>query len=354
MQQHPIPQNVTAYEFHLIGNMTVKQFLELGAGIGVGVVIYSTNLPMYIKFGLIIFAVGAGAALAFLPFDGRPLDKMVIVFLKAVYSPTQFIWQKAAQIPGYFTYESKRPNLKPESETQKVRKNLREYLSTLPETQNPDLLDAGELKYVASINALFQSTPNPTSISATEGTNYTSPSIRVRKMKPESEVTQINPRLVRTIQSVSMITVPENKPIKIDEVSTSIKATAQQTTYTPVIPLPQSEINGINQPLASAASATQNRNLPFPSLPTTPNTLVGMVIDPLGHIVENAIIEVRDQHNVPVRALKSNRLGQFLSATPLTNGAYQIEVEKDGLKFDIVNINLTGQILEPLEIRAKS
>ena len=32
MKQHPIPQDITGYKFHLIGAMTLKQFAEVAVG----------------------------------------------------------------------------------------------------------------------------------------------------------------------------------------------------------------------------------------------------------------------------------------------------------------------------------
>jgi hypothetical protein len=361
MQQHPIPQNVTAYEFHLIGNMTVKQFLELGGGVGVGVLFYSTNLPAPIKFFLVLMMVGVGAALAFLPFDGRPLDKMILVFLKAVYAPTQFIWQKQPHIPAFFQFTSKKFSKNTETATQRVRKNLKEYLSTLPETNNPDALNDYETKFISNVTSLFQSMPvtvsiEPTELIDTKGT----PRIRVRKMKPASEVTSLTPELLKTVQAITMVDVPVAPAVKVTDFypdAGTAPTNSEEVAPTPVentTTLPTPDTISSTNPFAPASlTAAINPNLPFPSLPPTPNTLVGMVTDPYGRIVENAIVEVRDNTNIPVRALKTNKLGQFISATPLANGSFQIEVEKEGFKFDIVNITLIGDRVSPIEIRAK-
>src|SRR5690606_18955636 len=122
------------YEFHLIGNMTVKQFVELGVGIGVGVFFYSLPIPDFVRWPLVVVSVLIGAALAFMPFDGRPLDRMVIIFFRAIYSPTQYIWRKTPQVPSYFSFTAK-PSGKIDElalERQRLRKNLDEYLNTLP------------------------------------------------------------------------------------------------------------------------------------------------------------------------------------------------------------------------------
>ena len=67
MIEHPVPQNITAYQFHLIGNMTIKQFLILLVGAGLAFLFYTTNLPGIIKWPLILIFFGGGAMAAFVP-----------------------------------------------------------------------------------------------------------------------------------------------------------------------------------------------------------------------------------------------------------------------------------------------
>lgn len=107
MQQHPIPQNISSYEFQLIGNMTLKQFFELLAGGLVAFLFYITNLPFVLKLPLIILSVLAGAAFAFVPFEGRPLDRWLLAFIQAIYRPQEFFWKKSPTLPGFFTYKPK-------------------------------------------------------------------------------------------------------------------------------------------------------------------------------------------------------------------------------------------------------
>ena len=71
-----------------------------------------------------------------------------------------------------------------------------------------------------------------------------------------------------------------------------------------------------------------NANLPFPSKPTLPNKLVGMVLTPDNNLITDAIVEVQTIDGNIVRAVKSNALGQFTITTPLKDGEYIISVEK--------------------------
>lgn len=357
MIQHPIPQNVTAYEFHLIGNMTIKQFLELGSGIVIAFIVYIGDFPEFVRWPLIALSVIIGGAVAFLPFDGRPLDRMIIAFFKAVYSPTQYIWRKQAHVPDYFTYITHTTTSKPKAaERQRLRKNLGEYLQTLPDEQTSSDFDNQELQFLSHFSDLFDSTPAAQGVTAatTEIVPQASPKVRIRAIKPESQLPQVARNLDYSTLAAS-IKVPANTPQDVQVKQEAIKPQQQaKQTLNQALPTPsQTGIKRSTDP-KSLKTAIQNRDLPFPNLPDTPNTLVGMVLDPNGKIVENAIVEVRDQNRLPIRALKSNKLGQFFSATPLSNGDYEIEAEKDGLSFDNLKLKLSGKVVPPLEIKAKT
>ncbi|KKQ07369.1 MAG: hypothetical protein US20_C0040G0005, partial [Candidatus Pacebacteria bacterium GW2011_GWF1_36_5] len=44
--------------------------------------------------------------------------------------------------------------------------------------------------------------------------------------------------------------------------------------------------------------------------------------------------------------------GNFVANNPLKNGSYQVIAEKNDQKFPILQVELTGQILDPLVIKA--
>jgi len=50
MEQHPIPQNITGYQFRLVGDMTLKQFAMLAGGIIVALLFYYSPFPAFFKF----------------------------------------------------------------------------------------------------------------------------------------------------------------------------------------------------------------------------------------------------------------------------------------------------------------
>jgi hypothetical protein len=328
MEQHPVPQHISSYQFRLVGDMTVKQFGMLASGCITGLIIYASPLNTVIKWPLIIFSIFLGFALAFLPVQERPLDQWITAFIKAVFSPTQFIWKKKVEKPEIFKTSPRRKLVRRTSTPPPDKEQLSEYLATLP-TEARNVLDQQEEDFVKKAVNMFQLTktpsvtPQPTVTPPWPGVSQpTSPPVFKtqprHQTKPFEEKPKVKPKMAIPPKRKKVI-LPEEKPT----------------------------------PKKPAVEAKFSPELPFPEPPSQPNTLVGMVLDKENKIIEGAIIEIRDKKGIPVRALKTNKLGQFRSVTPLDNGEYEMEIEKENYQFDVQKINLTGEIVKPLEIRAK-
>lgn len=249
MEQHPVPQPITSYEFRLVGDMTLKQFAKLASGVILALIVYGLDPPGLIKWFLILLFAGLGAAMAFIPFEGRPIDIWIIAFFKRIYSPTQYIW---------------RPKGK-------------------------------------------------------------------KATRPETIASPAAPASQPTIQPISPLPPPP-LPASAPDLTTLFKAepAKEKTVEAKYVP-----------------------NVIIPATPSIPNIIVGLTHKPDGKIIEGAILEIRDTAGNPVRALKSNKLGQFQIATPLPSGSYEIEIEKNGHRFDIIKIELKGEIVPPIEIISK-
>lgn len=96
MDNHPIPQDVTGFEFKLIGEMTVKQFAYVATGAIFGYIIYLFPIPFLFKLPPVAFFALLGFAFAFLPISGRPMDKMIFNFFRAVFSQNQYTYREPA------------------------------------------------------------------------------------------------------------------------------------------------------------------------------------------------------------------------------------------------------------------
>src|SRR5258708_4022321 len=144
MEQHAVPQNISSYQFHLVGDMTLKQFLELAAGVVIGILFYATGLPSLIKWPLILFSAGMGAALAFIPLEERPLEKWIVAFFRSVYSPTLFHWEK---IDGVKYFVDEQSQTTPAHSADAV-------LAGRPNPTAPKL-DANETSYLNRVMQIF-------------------------------------------------------------------------------------------------------------------------------------------------------------------------------------------------------
>lgn len=94
MDQHPIPRQITTFEFKLIGFLTIKQFIYLVVFVGLGLAVYAlTPIPVlnYI-FGILTASIGL--AFAFVPINDRPMEVWVRNLFKRLISPTQYGFQK--------------------------------------------------------------------------------------------------------------------------------------------------------------------------------------------------------------------------------------------------------------------
>ena len=101
MEQHPIPRQITTFEFKLIGFMTLKQFLYLAVFAPTAYIVYRIVPIPLINILLGFCVAGFGVALAFVPIQDRPLDVFLKHFLKRLRSPTQYTYERENQ-PLYF------------------------------------------------------------------------------------------------------------------------------------------------------------------------------------------------------------------------------------------------------------
>ena len=87
-----------------------------------------------------------------------------------------------------------------------------------------------------------------------------------------------------------------------------------------------------------------------------PNVLSGVVKDSADKFLSDTLMIVKNSRGEAVRAFKTNTLGQFIVTTPLQNGTYTVEVSpvnKISLTFDIIPIEVKGEVLPPLDIIGK-
>jgi len=304
MEQHPIPQQISSYEFKLVGDMTLKQFLKAAVGIILAILINTTKIVVLVKWPLMLLVAGGGLAIAFVPFQDRPLEGWIVAFIKSIYSPTIYTYQRKASknwLDLDLTKVAKEENMETVSERdQKIK-----IKSAFEENRFKQTID-------------ILTTPK----------------------EEEEEVVK------EEIKVVEKPIVKEEVKIVEEKVKESNLAATDWRDN-------KANLNLKSERLEATGNAVFG-NIPMPDIPETPNIVVGMATSNEGKIVDGVIVEIQDENGNPTRVLKSNSLGQFKTSTPLANGKYLVIAEKDNYQFNRVNIDVKGEIIKPIRIIANN
>lgn len=331
MQPHPIPQNVTSFQFHLVGDMTLKQFVYLATGSAIAYFLFVFLASLYpiIAWPLIIIFAGAGLAFAFLPINSRPLDYWLGAFLKAIYSPTKRIWQKNGK-----------------SFKDEALFNSRFLAYTAGFSQTP----VEQPKVTPVVNQLPQppsQMPTPDDLKKTVDLAKEAQNLQMKIIQTERTLGQIK-QASQTPGQIPIDYSEQVNKILADLQSLMAQASQIRTRIDAVTNIPPVTAKAkVKVVIPTKPKQTQL------ALTTFPNVISGIIKDNVGNYLEGAVAVIYDKEGLPVRALKTNKLGQFSGSTPLPNGVYTLELEKDNYNFDVLQIELTGGVLPPLMIASK-
>ncbi len=308
-----------------------------------------------------------------------------MAFIKSIFSPTQYIWKKDNPLLAILTQTTGTP-LKPLSQKhaqnhKEADQKLKAYLESLPQAFDTSTSQK-EKAYLAKTLSLFNTTsktisiplstkaPNTPPIPATSTpvkikstissltpptpiTSSIPPPPKAEPPVPKEPPTTLHPsekRLAELEQKLKELLSEKEKLVanvlKKEEVKTP-------SSPPPQITIPKDEPK-TNLPTAVSARITKDF-AGMPSIPSVGNIIMGVIRDNIKRLLPGIIVTVKDPTGMPVRALKTNKLGQFAAATPLENGRYFMEIEDplNRFRFDTIEIDLVGKIFTPIEIIAK-
>lgn len=377
MEQHPVPQNITGFQFKLIGDMTIRQFLYLGGGILLAYVTLQFGFPSIIKWFIAANLAAAGFAFAFIPIEERPLDRWLTAFFKSIYSPTQFLWKKKATPPEVLTMVVA-VSQPPTPETLKKEQSaaqVEEYLLTLPGA-SLGKLDKQEESFLQKIASSFETPPlitipadqplsppppppppapkpiTPITPPVTLGQKTEELTSKINALQKELSAQTITRQRFLEIQGQLLALLGEKENLTTELVELKKKlAKKEEPTVKPTAVAQAQEEQTVK---IVATDLAAKFGMPHP--PTTPNIISGIVRTQKQGILPGIIVEIRNQEGTPVRALKTGKLGQFAISTPLANGLYTLRLEdpQHRFLFDLIEIALKGEIVLPIEIMAKT
>lgn len=394
MEQHPVPQNVTTFQFRLIGDMTIKQFGYLAGGAILAFIFYKLPLPFFFTWPMTVLCGLLGFGFAFVPIEERPMDVWVLSFLRNVYSPTQFIWHRlpASPEPGIAPKPTatsmQQPMSKPVSSsavsaktavptvtTSSSRPAVSEALRGLYTQQTVTEKKSFGDMFFGWLDGLFpksasNAAPQQPTLSYTQtpvikqapvvptASNAATPSSEYldlqQKIKAlEQQLSEKKQKELDTLELQKQMTdTMKQKQYMVEELAKLRK----QTIPTSAPPAKRDQPLAERGPTVKIIPPEAATRAGLPRLTTFSNVVTGIVKDNIGGLLPGVLVTVRDKEGVPLRALKTNKLGQFAASTQLPNGTYLVEIEdpRNRYVFDRAQITLNGTVMPAIEIVAKS
>lgn len=351
MENHPIPQDVTGFKFKLIGSVTIKQFLYLlGMGI-LAVVVFIMPFPFLVRLPFMIIFASIGIGLAFVPIDGRPMDTMIINFAKAVPAENRFIYRKKGVIIPAFEFvrivTPKTPQQLQTKQTDETEGKKALFMRQLQKSYTKP--DKRELELLNNIKGFFEESAVTRGVPHVNADEMPVSSIKLTKPapRPKTESGEHQQEVIaKATPAPANVQTAMSQEEQNKQINEQIKTNSGQAADTTGIQQEEEPKN------AKAVSPQTQVQAGFPTIPDIPNIIMGIVKDPRGRILQNILVEVLDQNNIPVRAFKTNALGQFASATPLPNGTYKLYLEDPQKKneFETIEAVMNGEIFNPIEI----
>lgn len=387
MENHPIPQDITGFQFKLIGDMTLKQFAYLAGGSIFAWLTISAPISFLLKFPIASLFVLFGISFAFLSIAGRAVDLMLLNFLRATFSPTKYVYEaptlslafapprKEVEEISFAAPQLPAQKQSPQNELDKKKFDFFHMLSQMLHPQGSAPIRQGPASSMQSsapyiVTAQVQGEKKKERPAQQQGKSEDAKE-EVQVDKLENQEDTLEQRLKAAVQIEHQSEGTKNyeeahkKVLEIEKLLNETLASKQslereiqalkkqlaqkqKDVYTPSA----APVGAKTPNVRTIANKAQGKTAGLPTLPEFPNMVVGIIKDPRGNPIPNILVEVKDMDGNPVRAFKTTLLGQFQASTPLSNGTYTIDFEDtSGMnKFDSIKFDAKGDIILPIEI----
>ncbi|MBI3559733.1 hypothetical protein HY087_01225, partial [Candidatus Gottesmanbacteria bacterium] len=322
-------------------------------------------LPFFFTWPLAISSGLLGFGLAFVPVEERPMDIWTLLFFKNVYSPTQWVWQKEKRVvvphpkPGVASSKTSPP---PTPHTPPKAQPTLPHAPPVPPVSGAILSIHHATNPLDWLRSIFTTKSKSAAPSLSPGFSFAdalaarpAPSLVGQHVEPPKQSQWPTPPQVvgpqASIQVAPGATLPSVHPATHERVvelqgQLSEALAQRERLEKELITMRQrmdNQTKGASQaPMrqasvvhpSPAAPATSVRVIApdaaakagLPRLTTFPNVVTGIVKDHYGNLLSGMLITVRDKDDIPLRALKTNKLGQFAASTPLPNNTYIVEI----------------------------
>lgn len=364
MREHPIPQDITGYKFHLIGNMTLKQFAEILLGVTIAFIIFKSGLPGVIRWPAALLFAGTGAMAAFVPIEERPLDHWIVTFFKVLFKPTKFFWKRKPKIPDLFSYEPSESNDDSfaEADLSPARKQrVYEFMQSV--NYSNEMLDEYDQAEQAVVGQIVSDFDHIKVVAAESELEKSKPSLKVRVRKMQ-DLSNQQPSLR---ESVNVYANSLNQPDNNNQPASDLDSPTEPTLQTSITKTSTQEPPALLNPnLPAKTPAQANSQLPAPSKQqflkpespapvTTPvfngqDQVIGTIFSADNELIPSALVEVLDPSGQIIMAKQTNSLGQF-TITQLPPGEYLLKPSIPNSNYASINLNIVDNTPVQLELR---
>ena len=357
MENHPIPQDVTGFKFRLIGSVTLKQFLYLlGAG-GVCLILYVLPLPVFVKFPLMAIPAIISLCLAFVPIDGRPMDKMIFNFLRALPSENEYIFRKIGVEMPFFAFSPPAHAANAHASDQRTTQKTILFNQLSRSYFNPD---KDEVEGIAAISSLFEAGTTPAQGFTNRVINADAAPVPLPASPTSHEESLSKPFIKHEANSeiLSQPVMPHEAVPPIASAPPTMPTKEPVQVISPIVPAQPPTLPPQQETQDAPAKAMPEPTTPAPSTAPrasyeSPNVIEGVVRDARGKPLPHVIVEViNNATSIPVRTFRTNATGMFVSATAIPNGEYTLHMEDTLKKQDFIDheIKVDGSVLPVIEI----
>lgn len=101
MNEHPVPRQITSFEFKLIGFLTLRQFGYVILFAAISFLCYFITPVPYLNFAMAAIPAIIGIFVVFVPYNDRPIDVWIKNFVRKMFWPSQYYYIKKNQVPGF-------------------------------------------------------------------------------------------------------------------------------------------------------------------------------------------------------------------------------------------------------------
>jgi hypothetical protein len=385
MEQHPIPRQITTFEFKLIGFMTLRQFLYLVVAFPVAYIVYALFPIPILNILLAIVVDGIGVIIAFVPYQDRSLDIWAKNIWKRLQNPTQYYYHKHND-PLYFLKDlyflADPHHMLAHIES---KEKLAQYLAMTRQRPKANYQKKQIGALLQAPTSALQTSTAP--IVPQDTAHAPSPAMqeamKVSSAAPTSPVAQVispgapMPAMLQSpVKEAPKPVMPPAPVIPVRSGPQTPLHPITQTIPTPPAPMPESnpvmmqtEVIApkpqVTQP--AAIPAAQSIPAPAPDAPIQPKVIPpqgqpgnkpffsGVVRTSKRIPVPGILVYIKDDKGSPLRLMKSNPHGVFATFNALPAGDYTFEI-KDPTGtyfFDTMKVPVKESNPTPVEFMSK-